>query len=69
MTLSRKPTRRQQGRTAAFAKQAATEKTEQLHCEIPASLHGRLRVLDAEERTTMKELVVSAIEKLLANRT
>ena len=66
MTLSRRESRSGQERTAAFVDQAAAEETAQLHCEIPASLHRRLRILAIEENTTMKDLVVSAVEHLLA---
>ena len=44
MTLSSRPKRRQEERTAAFVEQAAAVDTEQLHCLIPADLHRRLRV-------------------------
>ena len=66
MTLSRRESRSGQDRTAAFVEQAAAEETAQLHCEVPASLHKRLRILAIEENTTMKDLVVSAVEQLLA---
>ena len=36
MTLSSRPKRRQEERTAAFVEQAAAVDTEQLHCLIPA---------------------------------
>ena len=65
MTLRRRESRSGQDRTAAFVDQAAAEETAQLHCEIPASLHRRLRILAIEENTTMKDLVVSAVEQLL----
>ena len=66
MTLRRRESRSGADRTAAFVDQAAAEETAQLHCEIPASLHKRLRILAIEENTTMKDLVVSAVEQLLA---
>ena len=66
MTLRRRESRSGQERTAAFVEQAAAEETAQLHCEIPASLHRRLRILAIEENTTMKDLVVSAVVQLLA---
>ena len=66
MTLSSRPKRRQEERTAAFVEQAAAVDTEQLHCLIPADLHRRLRVLAAEERST--SLVVAAIEGYFAAR-
>ena len=48
--------------------QAAVEETAQLHCEIPARLHRRLRILAIEQDTTMKDLVVTAIEEMLASK-
>ena len=68
MTLSSRPKRRQGERTAAFVEQAAAVDTEQLHCLIPADLHRRLRVLAAEDRTTITNLVVAAIEGYFAAR-
>ena len=68
MTLRRRETRSEQERTSAFVEQAAAEETAQLHCEIPASLHRRLRILAIEENTTMKDLVVSAIQEFLGSR-
>ena len=66
MTLKRRESRSEQDRTAAFVEQTAAEETAQLHCEIPASLHRRLRILAVEENTSMKDLVVAAVEQLLA---
>lgn len=68
MTLRRRESRSDQERTAAFVEQAAAEETAQLHCEIPTSLHRRLRILAVEENTTMKDLVVSAIEEFLSTK-
>ena len=68
MTLKRRESRGGQERTAAFVEQAAAEETAQLHCEIPASLHRRLRILAIEENTTMKDMVVSAIQDFLGAR-
>ena len=66
MTLSSRPKQRQEERTAAFVDQAAAVDTEQLHCLIPAVLHRRLRVTAAEDRTTITNLVVTAIEGYFA---
>ena len=66
MTLKRRESRSGQERTSAFVEQTAAEETAQLHCEIPASLHRRLRILAVEENTTMKHLVLSAVEQFLA---
>ena len=42
--------------------QAAAPEVEQLHCQIPAELHLRLRVRAAEQRSTITSLVVQALE-------
>ena len=68
MILSRKDRGGEQNRTSGFVEQAAAEETAQLHCEIPARLHRRLRILAVEQDTTMKDLVVTAIEEMLSAR-
>ena len=68
MTLSRKNRGDEEERTSPFVEQAAVEETAQLHCEIPARLHRRLRILAIEQDTTMKDLVVTAIEEMLASK-
>ena len=65
MTLHSRPGRSQDERMAGFVEKAAAEDTEQLHCLIPASLHRRLRVMAAEDRTTITKLVVAAVEDYL----
>jgi hypothetical protein len=68
MTLHSRPERRQDRHQPAFLEQAAAVDTEQLHCLIPADLHRRLRVTAAEDRTTITNLVVAAIEGYFAAR-
>ena len=68
MTLRGRPARSGDRGTDAFVEKAAAEDTEQLHCVIPASLHRRLRILAAEERTTITKLVVEAVESHLESR-
>ena len=68
MTLRRRDREGEQERTSAFVEQAAAEATTQLHCEIPTRLHRRLRILAVEQDTTMKDLVVTAIEDMLASK-
>jgi hypothetical protein len=65
MTLHSRSRRSQDERTAAFVEKAAAEDTEQLHCVIPASMHRRLRLIAAEDRTTITKLVVKAVEDYL----
>ena len=65
MTLHSRPERRQDRHKPAFLEQAAAVDTEQLHCLIPADLHRRLRVRAAEEKTTIKKLVIAALENYL----
>ena len=69
MTLHSKPSRRQ-GEEArnAFVDQAAAVETAQLHCLIPAELHRSLRIIAAQERTTVTTLVVAALDGYLATR-
>ena len=57
MTLSSRPKRRQEERTEAFVEQAAA-----------VDLHRHLRVTAAEDRTTITNLVVAAIEGYFAAR-
>ena len=66
MTLHSRPERRQDLRNPAFLEQAAAVDTEQLHCLIPADLHRRLRVRAAEGKSTIKKLVIAALEDYLA---
>ena len=66
MTLHNRPERRQDRRNSAFLEQAAAVDTEQLHCLIPADLHRRLRVRAAEGKSTIKKLVIAALEDYLA---
>ena len=68
MTLSRKNRGGEQERTSAFIEQAAAEETAQLHCDIPAGLHRRLRILAVEQDTSMKNLVITAIEGMLSEK-
>ena len=48
--------------------QAAASDVEQLHCQKPADLHLRLRVLAAERECTITCLVVQAFEDYFAGR-
>ena len=66
MTLHSRPERRQDRRNPAFLEQTAAVDTEQLHCLIPADLHRRLRVRAAEGKSTIKKLVIAALEDYLA---
>ena len=66
MTLHSRPERRQDRRNPAFLEQAAAVDNEQLHCLIPADLHRRLRVRAAEGKSTIKKLVIAALEDYLA---
>ena len=71
MTMRSRPSRRGEARgmsREAFVEQAAAEETQQLHCMIPASLHHRLRVMAAVERTTMTALVTEALNDFVESR-
>ena len=71
MTMRARPTRREENRedrTAAFVEQASAEDTQPLHCLIPESLHLQLRVMAAQDRTTMTALVIDAISEFVDRR-
>ena len=66
MTLHSRPSRQQEDRNSAFVEQAAAPEVEQLHCQIPAELHLRLRVRAAERKCSITSLVVQALEDYFA---
>ena len=68
MTLSRRPSRRQNNRNDAFVEQAAAAEVQDLHCQIPADLHRRVRVMAAERGIKMTAVVIEALESYFANR-
>ena len=68
MTLRSRPRRQQEERNAAFVEQAAAPEVEQLHCQIPAELHLRLRLFAAERKSSITSLVVQAVEDYFAGR-
>ena len=71
MTMRSRPSRRGETRgmsQEAFVEPAAAEEMQQLHCIIPESLHHRLRVMAAVERTTMTALVTEALNNFVARR-
>jgi len=51
-----------------FIEQASAADTVQLHCLIPQDMHRSLRILAAQEDTTVTSLVIEAIESLLSGR-
>ena len=68
MTLSRRPNRRQNDRNDAFVEQAAAVAVQDLHCQIPADLHRRVRVMAAERGIKMTAVVIEALEAYFAGR-
>ena len=68
MTMRSRPSRRVETRRATFVEQAAAEEMAQLHCMIPDELHHRLRILAAQERTTMTALVTEALQDFVGSR-
>ena len=68
MTMRSRPNRRGESRAAAFVEQAVAEETTQLHCNIPDELHHRLRILAAQDRTTMTALVTEALRDYVESR-
>ena len=67
MPLGRRPNRRQDERNATFVEQAAAADVQDLHCQIPADLHRRVRVLAAERNTKMTAVVIEALEAYFAD--
>ena len=68
MTMRSRPRQRGEARRATFVEQAAAEEMAQLHCMIPDELHHRLRILAAQERTTITALVTEALNDYVASR-
>ena len=56
------------GAKETFIEQAAAVDTVQLHCLISTDMHKTLRILAAQEDTTVTSLVLEAIEGLLSKR-
>ena len=63
-----KPSRVSESAKESFIEQAAAVDTVQLHCLVPADMHRTLRILAAQEDTTVTNLVMEAIRDLLAKR-
>ena len=68
MSLHSRPHRSREGQREAFVNQAAAEETVQLHCLIPSAMHRQLRILAAQEGTTVTSLVLTALDDYLAGR-
>ena len=68
MTLNSRPNRRREEQRETFVNQASAEETVQLHCLIPATMHRQLRILAAQEDTTVTRLVMSALEEYLSDK-
>ena len=68
MTMHSRPRRRGEVRTATFVEQAVAEEMARLHCMIPDELHHRLRMLAAQDRTTITALVTEALNDYVASR-
>ena len=68
MTLGRRTNRIQSERDNAFVDQAAAADVQDLHCQIPAELHRRVRVSAAERGTRMTTVVIEALEAYFADR-
>ena len=68
MTMHSRPRQRGEARTATFVEQAVAEEMAQLHCMIPDELHHKLRMLAAQDRTTITALVTVALNDYVASR-
>ena len=64
-----RPNRISDSAKETFVEQAAAVDTVQLHCLIPMDMHRTLRILAAQEDTTVTNLVIEAIQDLLSKRT
>ena len=68
MVMGARPRGRREDRTAAFVEQVTDEETTQLHCMIPDDLHHELKMLAAQDRSTMTALVTEALRGYVAGR-
>ena len=68
MTLHGRPHRQRESQRETFVNQVAAEETVQLHCLIPSAMHRQLRVLAAQEGTTVTSLVLEALDGYLTDR-
>ena len=68
MVMGARPKGRREDRTATFVEQVAEEETTQLHCMIPDDLHHELKMLAAQDRSTMTALVTEALRGYVAGR-
>ena len=68
MTMSSRPRRRAEERRATFVEQAVAEEMAQLHCMIPDELHHKLRIMAAQDRTTITALVTEALNDYVGSR-
>ena len=68
MTMRSRPSRRAEERRATFVERAVAEEMAQLHCMIPDELHRRLRILAAQDRTTITALVTEALNDYVVSR-
>ena len=66
MSMGSRPSRRGQDRVETFINEASAQEMVNLHCFIPSDTHRRLKMLAAKNGTTLTNLVVSAVEDLLA---
>ena len=54
--------------TREAAEQAGEEDTTRLNAEIPNSLHRRVKIQAASQDSSMKDVVVQALEEYLSKR-
>ena len=68
MSMHSRPRLRAEERRATFVEQAVAEEMAQLHCMIPDELHHKLRIMAAQDRTTITALVTEALNDYVASR-
>ena len=66
MALRAKTSRRQSDAKDAALEEAIKEETKRLNLDVPTSLHSQLKIQAAQEGTSMRELVMKALDMYLS---
>ena len=67
MALRAKSSRRKSEAKDAALEEAIKEETKRLNLDIPTSLHSQLKIQAVQEGTSMKAVVMKAINAYLSN--
>ena len=65
MTMQARTSRRSSAEKERALQRVVAEKTKKLTCEIPETLHRRIKARAAEEGRTMADVVIAAAEEYL----